>query len=101
MSALVRTRSDGFSIEDCASPGQLEADPALLEEALSPPDRALGWMPRAGLSAADAARFGNGIAVAVEGAVAPLYRVYTGETFLGIGHLDENHLIPHKIYRED
>ncbi|MCL2493250.1 MAG: tRNA pseudouridine(55) synthase TruB [Clostridiales bacterium] len=121
MSALVRTRSDGFSFEDCVSIERLEADPALLEAALFPPDYALGWMPRAELSAADAARFMNGITVVPEGdgscgasrlrepqepspsgaTVTAYCRVYTGEAFLGVGILKKGCLIPHKVYRED
>ncbi|MDR1272281.1 MAG: tRNA pseudouridine(55) synthase TruB [Clostridiales Family XIII bacterium] len=117
MSALRRTASDGFSIENAVVPDNLKS-PEDVHRALMPIDSALAHMPKVELDAASAAKFANGLAVNVrlacgasEGtragdrespgpkAAARTVRVYSGEVLTGIGTLCSGQVRPKKVLR--
>jgi tRNA pseudouridine55 synthase len=101
MSGLVRTRSDGFALADCAADTVVEggALPSLL-----PVDAALGWMARAELDDAEARRFCNGLPAAAEQDAEPegtggKVRVYGPDGFLGVGRVESGAIRPEKVVR--
>jgi tRNA pseudouridine55 synthase len=61
MSGLVRTRIGGFCIEDAIDPGVLTLDNWLCH--VQPPLRAVEYLPRMQLSAADTERIRNGLTI--------------------------------------
>ena len=91
MTALRRTRANGFSIEDALTPEQVEA---LGEQALLPLDHPFRRYAGVRVTQAQANRFRNGgelFTQRLKGEPDPgIYRVYgPDETFLGLGRVPE------------
>lgn len=105
MTALKRTLSNGFTIEQAHTLNELRE---LVETAVIPVDAALSVYPPVQVSSAQAARFCNGgelFAGRVKGITEnKLYRVYGAEEqFIGIGELSENKelLLVKRVYLHD
>ena len=92
LSALTRTKTAGFSLDMCVDLDCLTADN--ISEYILPADRAVDYMPKVNVTEKQAVRFTNGgqldldrlkITDAQNG---DFFRVYFGDTFLGIGQID-------------
>ena len=92
LSALTRTKTAGFSLDMCVDLDCLTADN--ISEYILPADRAVDYMPKVNVTEKQAVRFTNGgqldldrlkITNAQNG---DFFRVYFGDTFLGIGQID-------------
>ena len=95
MSALRRTMAAGFTLDDCVTLEQAGAlaSEGRLAEKIIPIDAALGAYPRMAVTAAQAVRFKNGGALALERVTitrpSEYYRVYSDtDAFLGFGEID-------------
>lgn len=92
MTALRRTETCGFSIEECVPLSQLTSEN--LSEYLLSPEVAVKSLPAVSVTEKQAARFCNGGQLAlerlknIEAEDGKLYRVRFGEEFLGLGKVD-------------
>lgn len=89
MTALRRTKSNGFTLEDAFTEEQLKADPAACLMSI---DKPFETLPEVTVSEAQAVRFSNGGELDVQRLriqkVFSLYRVYSPErAFLGLGEI--------------
>ena len=91
--SLRRTEAAGFSIADCKTVEEIEADPI---SCLLPADRAVQGFRNLNISEAQAKRFMNGAALSVDrirfyadAADNELFKTYTGEQFLGLSEFDK------------
>ena len=91
--SLRRTDAAGFSIADCKTVEEIEADPI---SCLLPADRAVQGFRNLNISDAQAKRFMNGAALSVDrirfyadAADNELFKTYTGEQFLGLSEFDK------------
>ncbi len=91
LTALERTATGGFVLEDCVTVEQLQANPAA---ALLPADRAVMHLPWAGITQNQRVRFLNGGGLYLNRLQmepqphGTAVRVYCGEEFLGLGQVD-------------
>jgi tRNA pseudouridine55 synthase len=107
--ALRRTRVGPLRLEDAVPWAAIqEGNPATLAAAILPPDRAVLHLPAVRLSPEAGERLAHGQRVAVSTLVhvdAPSEpvpcRVYSGETFLGIGELSRDGLRPLRLVHAD
>ncbi|MBQ3549567.1 MAG: tRNA pseudouridine(55) synthase TruB [Clostridia bacterium] len=91
--SLRRTDAAGFSIADCKTVEEIEADPI---SCLLPADRAVPSFRSLNISEAQAKRFMNGAALSVDrirfyadAADNELFKTYTGRQFLGLSEFDK------------
>ena len=91
--SLRRTDAAGFSIADCKTVEEIEADPI---SCLLPADRAVPYFRSLNISEAQAKRFMNGAALSVDrirfyadAADNELFKTYTGGQFLGLSEFDK------------
>lgn len=91
--SLRRTDAAGFSIADCKTVEEIEADPI---GCLLPADRAVPSFRSLNISEAQAKRFMNGAALSVDrirfyadAADNELFKTYTGGQFLGLSEFDK------------
>ena len=91
--SLRRTDAAGFSIADCKTVEEIEADPI---SCLLPADRAVQGFRNLNISEAQAKRFMNGAALSVDrirfyadAADNELFKTYTGGQFLGLSEFDK------------
>lgn len=91
--SLRRTEAAGFSIADCKTVEEIEADPI---SCLLPADRAVQGFRNLNISEAQAKRFMNGAALSVDrirfyadAADNELFKTYTGGQFLGLSEFDK------------
>lgn len=96
MSGLVRLKSDGFSIDNAVSIDALNehALPRLL-----PVDEPLSWLPKVEVDETEAAGFAHGKTIKTTEKNAPtgIVRVYSKDTFLGIGTQTDLGIKPKKV----
>lgn len=98
MAALRRTRAAGYTLEECVSWQEAEelAAAGRLESRIQPVDKALAVYPSLSVTKAQAVRFRNGGALALDRLTRPvegLCRVYDPDGhFLGLGHSQEDEL---------
>lgn len=91
--SLRRTDAAGFSIADCKTVEEIEADPI---GCLLPADRAVPYFRNLNISEAQAKRFMNGAALSVDrirfyadAKENELFKTYTGGRFLGLSEFDK------------
>lgn len=91
LTALVRERAGGFQLADALTLEALEAlSLARRRSCLMPPDAFAAGLARLDLGQGDAQRLRHGLKVAVAGAAAGMYRLYSGAgLFLGVGVMAE------------
>ena len=92
--SLRRTDAAGFSVTDCKTLEQIEADP---EGCLLSADRAVPGFRSLNVSEAQAKRFMNGAALSVDrlhlsGEITDkeIFKIYSDKVFLGLSEYDEN-----------
>ncbi len=97
MTGLVRTRSNGFSVDDCVKISELKKlkEEGRLSDRLITPEKIFADYEDISVGEAQAFRFKNGGGLSfdrLKKAIAPneFYRVYHGNDFLGLGFADEN-----------
>ena len=92
LSALTRTKTAGFALSECVALDSLTEDN--INDYILPCDRAVAHLPRVNITEKQAVRFLNGGRLDLERLKikdyfnAQLYRVYSGEKFLGLGEID-------------
>ncbi len=92
LSALTRTETAGFGIGECVELDKLTADN--ISDYILPCDRAVSHLPSVNITEKQAVRFSNGGQLDLERlkikdySNGQLYRVYSGEKFLGLGEID-------------
>lgn len=91
--SLRRTDAAGFSVADCKTVEEIEADPM---GCLLPADHAVSSFRSLNISEAQAKRFMNGAALSIDrirfyadAADNELFKTYTGEQFLGLSEFDK------------
>ena len=92
MTALRRTKTAGFSIEDCADPDIIKLDP---EKYLLKPELAVPQFKNVFVTEKQAARFINGGELDVKRLTLPesddkIFKVFSKTEFLGLGEINED-----------
>ncbi|MDR0530945.1 MAG: tRNA pseudouridine(55) synthase TruB [Oscillospiraceae bacterium] len=97
LSALRRTRANGYDIQQCATIEQIEQG----EFCVIPIENALECYPRVEISSAQAVRFQNGGALDLArvrlNGPGELHRVFGGNSFLGLGKTEKDQLKIEKL----
>lgn len=92
MTALMRTRACGFTLEDCTDFASLEALNGDFSSALLPVDRLFSSLPEIKLPDSQARLYKNGVRLDLDRVKAPdgdRFRIYGGGEFIGVGKKDE------------
>ena len=105
MTALVRTASNGFNIENSYTIDEMEklADDGRFEEFIIPVRKIMSVYPSVFITEKQAVRFTNGAGLDV-GRIkdipekSGLLSVYSGEDFLGVGEICDGELICRRVY---
>lgn len=94
LTRLNRTKTAGFSIEQCVNLDELT--PENVSEYILPCDTVVDYMPKINVSEKQAVRFCNGGELSLDRISGidfennKIYRVYSGDRFLGLGLADTN-----------
>lgn len=94
LTRLNRTKTAGFSIEQCVNLDELT--PENVSEYILPCDTVVDYMPKINVSEKQAVRFCNGGELSLDRISGTdfennkIYRVYSGDKFLGLGLADTN-----------
>ncbi len=92
LSALIRTETAGFSLDECVKLDNLTAEN--ISDYILPCDKAVSHLPQVNITEKQAVRFSNGGQLDLERlkikdySNGQLYRVYSSERFLGLGEID-------------